>query len=364
MPGGVVFMQSPDADPVEVWERIPAGAPGDPREEGASVCLDMVKIAREVASRADLQMRMQGIVLLGAFLKLTPFTAEQRMTDEQVYAGVEKALRKYFGKRGDRVVQDNLKAVSARLSGDEGNAAGSHAGESRQRQADKAQMPQLAVLKPRGSSLQGATMNEFDIPFEDTLPKISACTSSTSPTSTSASSAATRKAPPKKDLPPTMPVARCSSPPAPARLRDFSYIAPEIPRVHPRELHRLHGLRHRVPRHGHPRQGAPSRSSRNAWPSIDRRRRARCMAAAVVEDQEVLRRPKKKGTGAGGMFNIIIDPSKCKGCAECVDVCDDDALKMINKTDEIMDWSARATAHFKNMRAHRRSTSTTTCSST
>jgi pyruvate-ferredoxin/flavodoxin oxidoreductase len=33
------------------------------------------------------------------------------MSDEQVYAGVEKALHKYFGKRGDRVVQDNLTCV-------------------------------------------------------------------------------------------------------------------------------------------------------------------------------------------------------------------------------------------------------------
>ncbi|MGZ6833762.1 MAG: 2-oxoacid:acceptor oxidoreductase family protein, partial [Mycobacteriaceae bacterium] len=72
---------------------------------------DMVKIAREVASVADLQMRMQGIVLLGAFLKLTPYAALSQMNDEQVYAGVEQALRKYFGKRGDRVVQDNLTCV-------------------------------------------------------------------------------------------------------------------------------------------------------------------------------------------------------------------------------------------------------------
>jgi pyruvate-ferredoxin/flavodoxin oxidoreductase len=56
-------------------------------------------------------MRMQGIVLLGAFLKLTPYGRQSGMTDEQVYAGVEKALRKYFGKRGGRVVQDNLKCV-------------------------------------------------------------------------------------------------------------------------------------------------------------------------------------------------------------------------------------------------------------
>ena len=56
-------------------------------------------------------MRMQGIVLLGAFLKLTPYASESGMTDDEVYDGVEKALRKYFGKRGERVVQDNLTCV-------------------------------------------------------------------------------------------------------------------------------------------------------------------------------------------------------------------------------------------------------------
>ncbi len=33
------------------------------------------------------------------------------MSNEEVYAGVEKALRKYFGKRGEQVVQDNLTCV-------------------------------------------------------------------------------------------------------------------------------------------------------------------------------------------------------------------------------------------------------------
>jgi pyruvate-ferredoxin/flavodoxin oxidoreductase len=33
------------------------------------------------------------------------------MSDELVYEGVEKALRKYFGKRGEQVVQDNLACV-------------------------------------------------------------------------------------------------------------------------------------------------------------------------------------------------------------------------------------------------------------
>ncbi|MBI1902459.1 MAG: 2-oxoacid:acceptor oxidoreductase family protein [Planctomycetia bacterium] len=112
MPGGAVFMQSTYTEPKEVWERIPPHHKKFIRENRIRVFYaDTVQIAREVASEADLQMRMQGIVLLGAFLKLTPYAKDSHMTDEQVYAGVEKALRKYFGKRGDRVVQDNLNCV-------------------------------------------------------------------------------------------------------------------------------------------------------------------------------------------------------------------------------------------------------------
>ena len=111
-PGGAVFMQSPHTDPVQVWKHIPETVRQVVRQLKTRIFYcDMVKIAREMASEADLQMRMQGIVLLGAFLKLTPYAQLSKMNDEQVYAGVEKALRKYFGKRGDRVVQDNLNCV-------------------------------------------------------------------------------------------------------------------------------------------------------------------------------------------------------------------------------------------------------------
>jgi len=58
---------------------------------------------------------------------------------------------------------------------------------------------------------------------------------------------------------------------------------------------------------------------------------------------------KKKNAGVGGMFQIIIDPSKCKGCAECVTVCDDDALKMVAKTDELMIKARKSHRLFKNM---------------
>jgi pyruvate-ferredoxin/flavodoxin oxidoreductase len=109
---GMVFVQSQKTDPAEVWNSVPAWARKVMRDRNARLfALDTVQIARDVSSRADLQQRMQGIVLLGIFLRVTPFQAESAITEEQLLQGVEKSLRKYFGKRGERVVQDNLKAV-------------------------------------------------------------------------------------------------------------------------------------------------------------------------------------------------------------------------------------------------------------
>ncbi len=106
-------MQSPYTDPAEVWKRIPHENQHTIREKKIRVYYcDMVRIAREEANEPDLQMRMQGIVLLGAFLKLTPYAKEAEMTDAQVEAGVEKALRKYFGKRGEQVIKDNMKCIN------------------------------------------------------------------------------------------------------------------------------------------------------------------------------------------------------------------------------------------------------------
>jgi pyruvate-ferredoxin/flavodoxin oxidoreductase len=110
---GMVFVQSPKTVTSEIWAAIPAWARRSLIQKNARVfALDTVKIAKEVSSLADLQQRMQGIVLLGVFLRVTPFNQQSGISEDDLFKGVEKALRKYFGKRGERVVQDNLKAVS------------------------------------------------------------------------------------------------------------------------------------------------------------------------------------------------------------------------------------------------------------
>jgi pyruvate-ferredoxin/flavodoxin oxidoreductase len=110
---GMVFVQSQKTDPAPVWSAVPAWARTFMVDKNARLfALDTVQIARDVSSQADLQQRMQGIVLLGVFLRVTPFQSEHAISEEVLFKGVEKSLRKYFGKRGEQVVQDNLKAVS------------------------------------------------------------------------------------------------------------------------------------------------------------------------------------------------------------------------------------------------------------
>ena len=110
--GGAVFLHTPKTTPEEVWADVPQWARQRLRERKARIlALDTFKIAHEVATNEDLRVRMMGIVLVGVFLKVTPFAERAGMSYEDVMAGVEAAVRKYFGKRGEQVVQDNLTCV-------------------------------------------------------------------------------------------------------------------------------------------------------------------------------------------------------------------------------------------------------------
>jgi len=110
--GGTVFGQHQSRDPEQVWKSIPANAKQFIRDNRIRVlALDSVKVAQEVSSHPQLAQRMQGIVLLGVFLRVAPFVTERGLSDEEVYAAIEKSLRKFFGKRGEEVVMENMRAV-------------------------------------------------------------------------------------------------------------------------------------------------------------------------------------------------------------------------------------------------------------
>jgi pyruvate-ferredoxin/flavodoxin oxidoreductase len=110
--GGLLFVQSAETAPEAIWAGIPAAARRTIAERRIRVlALDTLRIASEVASRPELRQRMQGIVLLGVFLRATPFRLERGLDEEAIFAAVERSLRKVFGKRGEQVIRDNLTAV-------------------------------------------------------------------------------------------------------------------------------------------------------------------------------------------------------------------------------------------------------------
>ena len=58
---------------------------------------------------------------------------------------------------------------------------------------------------------------------------------------------------------------------------------------------------------------------------------------------------EKRGVG-GGKFGIFIDPTKCKGCAECVTACGEhDALRMIRKNDQNLAWYKNSFQFFRRL---------------
>ena len=108
--GGTVFLQSTAENDAEVWSSLPPSSRKLIQDNRIRILwLDTAKIAKEVSSSVDLVVRMQGIILLGIFLRSTPFAAET--SEEDLYNSIEKSLRKYFGKRGEQVVLDNLTCV-------------------------------------------------------------------------------------------------------------------------------------------------------------------------------------------------------------------------------------------------------------
>jgi pyruvate/2-oxoacid:ferredoxin oxidoreductase beta subunit/Pyruvate/2-oxoacid:ferredoxin oxidoreductase delta subunit len=151
----------------------------------------------------------------------------------------------------------------------------------------------------------------------------------------------------EKDLPADLSVARSLVPAGTATLRDFSNISPEIPEYLPENCTGCMDCVTECPDTailGKVLAEDDLESKLRTIPEADRA----MYRAQWSKTKKYFDGGKKKGL-PGGMFQIIIDPSKCKGCAECVTVCDDDALKMINKTDEIMTQARKSHRYFKNL---------------
>ena len=116
--GGTLFVQTGLTDPDAIWQSFPAAARAEIAARSIRVAaLDTAALARAHAPRQDLEVRMQGVALVGVFLRLTPFAAQAGLDRGALLAAVRPGLQRFFGKRGAAVVDANLAVVAAAYDG-------------------------------------------------------------------------------------------------------------------------------------------------------------------------------------------------------------------------------------------------------
>ncbi|MFL5719433.1 MAG: 2-oxoacid:acceptor oxidoreductase family protein [Chloroflexota bacterium] len=116
--GGTIFIQSPSTDPETIWHSIPAPVRAEIIARRIRVtALDTVSLAAANAPTVDLMIRMQGVALVGVFLRVSPFAARAGLDRDALMTAVRDRLGRFFGKRGGAVIDANLAVIQAAYDG-------------------------------------------------------------------------------------------------------------------------------------------------------------------------------------------------------------------------------------------------------
>lgn len=135
-------------------------------------------------------------------------------------------------------------------------------------------------------------------------------------------------------LPADVDVARSFIPAGTGALRDFSYIAPEIPLYDPSNCIGCMECVIECPDTAILGKVVRPEDLEKELATLSDPVTREMVRSRFVKTKKYWDAYEKKEPGSGGLFGIFIDPTKCKGCAECVEQCDDFALSMIPKTNK------------------------------
>jgi pyruvate-ferredoxin/flavodoxin oxidoreductase len=116
--GGTVFVPTPLADPFEIWAALPAATRAEMKARNIRLlALDTASLAKQYAPRPELEIRMQGVALVGVFLKVSPFAERAGLDRPALRDAVRTNLTRFFGKRGTSVVDANLAVIDGAYDG-------------------------------------------------------------------------------------------------------------------------------------------------------------------------------------------------------------------------------------------------------
>ncbi len=363
-PNGTFILQTHHT-PQQVWKELPQSARQYITENNINFyVVDAFEVARKHAPTPDLEIRMMGIAFIGALCG----HAKQVVKDadpQQMRQRIENQINKKFGAKGEKVVAGNMAVI------DDGMKA-TH-------KVDYAafsdiEIPQQGVNQKQSHKANNASCGLFDQEYFDNI-------------------AGRRYADGSIGEAPVIPGSGMFMPPASAITKDKGLFRLDVPKFEaskctgcmectvacpdgaiPNGVHELHDILHAmiakldlppaqlelIKSHVYPISDAIRHQYRNLpkgeSPELhqlmakvvdsmsfdDAMLKTHLASVCVLLEQMPLSRTKpffdameKAVPGSGGLFSVAIDPGKCSGCMECVDVCGPNALVKVRQTSEM-----------------------------
>lgn len=373
--GGTLILQS-NQTPEQTWRSLPAKARATIRERHIKFyVLDAFAVAAEHAPTPELQTRMMGIAFIGAVVGGVDRVAQSSSSSDELREKVFQQLNKKFGAKGARIVQSNMAVITDGLS-----AIMPVPYETEAYQAIDAEPTTVAA---RGIDLSVglcasscSASNLFDTEYYDKImgKPFREGTVGRAPVMPGAGlfvPSGTAAGKDKGMFRRTVPIfdasactgcmectLACPDAAIPNAVHEVHTListavkmveVPEAQRGAMRE--QIYGLANRVREVFRNGDGELSFADAVAQavdaliPATSGSYLRRNYSAVV----EVLRtfpvartRPffdalEREVPGSGGLYSVTIDPWKCTGCLECVDVCGPGALSWVDQTSEIED---------------------------
>jgi len=380
--GGTFIIQSEKKKSEEVWADIPIPYQKVIIDNDIRVFfIDGFKIAREEATDPELQLRMQGIAFQGAFFAASPLMEKANLNEGTLLKAIEEQLQSKFGSKGQRVVDDNMRVVKRGF--DEVHeitqkelGAQNAAGKNGHREPA---LPIMLKNTPKSESnlsdihrfweqtgnfyLRGMGNDNLTDPFIGL---------SVMPSTTSLFRDMTSI---RFEHPEWIPnnctacgdcYTACPDTAIPGLVSELSDVIDTVVE----RVRKKHGKLQSLPKAARQLEGqvkermqaAKNGATVNAMiqEAIDQNIDQNGDKAGLKEEfgwfreelgdfQFALTRPyydvlEKSQPGSGGLFSITINPTTCKGCMECIEVCNDDALRPVVQTEESIarlhqDWN-------------------------
>ena len=351
--------------PEQVWQELPQSARQYIRKNNINFyVVDAFKVAHKHAPTPDLEIRMMGIAFIGALCGHAKQVIHDADT-QQMLERIERQINKKFGAKGETVVASNMAVIRDGMQATQEVCYANFAND---------ETVEEAVTQQQNNKANNASCGLFDQEYFDNI-------------------AGKNYADGTIGEAPVIPGSGMFMPPASAITKDKGLFRLNVPKFNadkctgcmectiacpdgaiPNAVHELHDILYTaiskldVPpaqlellkAQVHPICDGIRHQYRNAAKgeapalhdvmanvvddmTFDNQTVQQHFAAVCVllENMPVSRtKPffdamENAVPGSGGLFSVAVDPTKCSGCMECVDVCGPKALEKVRQTSEL-----------------------------